>query len=170
MNNSLEHLETGYFNYFSETVMATQEVLVDLNEVDATYIDTVLEVMRKWQADVTLAITDMHTDDCIVWDAKRNAIDEATQIFGQMCEASPIMCANAHETRCKAVVEGDAKDPVVELLDWVLEKTRKAVNLVVVAFQNQFEEVLVPCMPAEHLPILISNTYSTVSQFHMVIW
>ena len=43
---------------------------------------------------------------------------------------------NAHETCHKVVVEGDTKDPVVELLDWVLEKKRKAANLVVAAFQK----------------------------------
>ena len=82
MNNSLEHLKTGYFNCFHETVKATREVLVDLNEVDATYIDTVHEAMRKWQADITLAIADMHTDDCAMWDVKRDANNEATWMFG----------------------------------------------------------------------------------------
>ena len=43
-------------------------------------------------------------------------------------------------------------------------------NLMVKAFEKQFEEVLVPRVPAEYLPILISNAYSTVSQFHMIIW
>ena len=33
-----------------------------------------------------------------------------------------------------------------------------------------FKEVLVPRVPAEHLPILVSNAYNTVSQFHMTIW
>ena len=78
MNNSLEHLERGYFNCFHETVMATWEVLADINEIDATYVDTVLTAMGKWQKDVTLAIADMHSNDCVIWDAKRNAIDEAT--------------------------------------------------------------------------------------------
>ena len=32
MNNSLEHLERGYFNCFHETVKATWEVLADINE------------------------------------------------------------------------------------------------------------------------------------------
>ena len=27
-----------------------------------------------------------------------------------------------------------------------------------------------PCVPAEHLPVLVSNAYNTVSQFHMAIW
>ena len=170
MNNSLEHLKEGYFKCFHETVKATREVLADLNEVDATYVDTVLEVMRKWQADITLAIMDMHTDNCVVWDAKCNAINEATWKFGQTCKASRIMRANAHEAHQKAVVEGDEKDPVVELLDLVLEKTRKAANFSVKAFQKQFEEVLVPRVPAEHLPILVSNAYNTVSQFRMTIW
>ena len=170
MNNSLEHLEKGYFECFHETVKATREVLADLNEVDATYVDTVLEAMRKWQADITLAITGMHTDDCVVWDTKRNAIDEATQKFGQTCETSCITRAEAREARQKAVVEGDEKDPIVELLDKVLEKTRIAVNHAVEAFQKQFKEALVPCMPAAHLPVLVSNAYNTVSQFHMTIW
>ena len=47
-------------------VKATQEVLADINEIDATYVDTVLMAMAKWQMDVTLVITDMHTDDCAV--------------------------------------------------------------------------------------------------------
>ena len=47
MNNSLEHLERGYFNYFHETVKATREVLADINEVDATYVNTVLVAMGK---------------------------------------------------------------------------------------------------------------------------
>ena len=118
MNNSLEHLEWGYFDCFHETVKATREVLADLNEVDATYIDTVLMAMGKWQKDITLAIVDMHTDDCVVWDAKRNAIDEATQEFGETCEASCIKHANACEAHQRALVEGDEKDPLVELLDW----------------------------------------------------
>ena len=79
INNSLEHLERGYFDCFHETVKAAREVLADINEIDATYINTVLTVMAKWQKDVTLVITDMYTDDCVVWDAKHNAIDEATQ-------------------------------------------------------------------------------------------
>ena len=66
MNNSLEHLEWGYFNCFHETVKATQEVLADLNEVDTTYVDTVLMAMGKWQKDITLTIADMHTNDCCV--------------------------------------------------------------------------------------------------------
>ena len=53
-------------------------MLADINKVDTTYVDTVLTAMAKWQKDVTLAITDMHTDNCVVWNAKRNAIDEAT--------------------------------------------------------------------------------------------
>ena len=117
-------------------------------------------------ADITLSITYMHTDDCVVWDTKHNTIDEATRKFGQTCETSHIMCAEACEACQKAVVEGDEKDPVVELLDKVLEKTR----IVVEAFQNQFKEALVPHMPAEHLPVLVSNAYNTVSQFHMTIW
>ena len=119
MNNSLEHLEQGYFNCFHETVKATREVLADINEVDATYVDTVLVAMGKWQRDVTLSIADMHTDDCVVWDAKHNAIDEATQEFGEACEASRIKRAVALEAHQRAVVEGDEKDPVIELLDQV---------------------------------------------------
>ena len=152
MNNSLEHLEQGYFDCFHETVNATWEVLADINEIDATYVDTVL------------------TDDCVVWDTKRNAIDEATQKFGEMCEASRIKHAAAREAHQKAVVVGDERDPVIKLLDRVLVKTRKAANKAVEAFQKQFEEVLVPRVPAEHLPILVSNTYNTFSQFHMTIW
>ena len=124
MNNSLEHLEREYFECFHETVKATWEVLADLNKVDATYVNTVLMAMRKWQKDVTLAIADMHTDDCVVWDAKCNAIDEATQEFRETCEASRIKRANPHEACQRAVVEGDEKDPVVKLLDRLLVKTR----------------------------------------------
>ena len=47
MNNSLEHLERGYFDCFHETVKATREVLADINEIDATYVDTVLMAMAK---------------------------------------------------------------------------------------------------------------------------
>ena len=129
MNNSLEHLGQGYFNCFHETVKATWEVLADLNEVDATYVDTVLMAMGKWQKDITLTIADMHTDDCVVWDAKRNAIDEATQEFGETCEASRITRANAREACQRVVVEGNEKDPVVELLDWVLVKMREVANI-----------------------------------------
>ena len=126
--------------------------------------------MAKWQKDVTLTITDMYTDDCVVWDAKCNAIDEATQKFGQTCEASCIKHAAAREACQRAVVKCDERDPVIELLDWVLVKTREAANKAMEAFQKQFEEVLVPRVPAEHLPILISNAYNTVSQFRMTIW
>ena len=169
MNNSLEHLERGYFNCFHETVKATRKVLADLNEVDATYVDTVLVAMGKWQKDVTLVIADMHTDDCVVWDAKCNAIDTATQEFGETCEASRIQRTNAREACQRAMVEGDEKDPVVKLLDWVLVKMREVANITMEAFQKQFEEALVPRVPAEHLPLLVSNAYNTVSQFHMTI-
>ena len=165
MNDSLKHLERGYFDCFHETVKATREVLADINEIDATYVDMVLTAMAKWQKDVTLAITDMYTDDCVVWDAKCNAINEATQKFGKTCKASHIKRAVAHEAHQKAVVAGDEKDPVIELLDWVLIKTRQAANRAMENFQKQFEEVLVPRVPAEHLPILVSNAYNTVSQF-----
>ena len=47
MNNSLEHLETGYFNCFNETVKATREVLAEVNDIDATYVDALLEAMTK---------------------------------------------------------------------------------------------------------------------------
>ena len=151
-------------------VKASREVLADINEIDAAHIDTVLTAMAKWQKDVTLAITDMHTDDCVVWDANCNAIDEATQKFGEMCEASHIKHANAREARQKVVVAGDEKDPVIELLDWVLIKTRQVANKAMENFQKQFEEALVPRVPAEHLPILVSNAYNTVSQFRMTIW
>ena len=40
---------------------------------------------------------------------------------------------------------------------------REAANKAMEAFQKQFEEALVPCVPAEHLPILVSNAYNTVS-------
>ena len=69
-------------------------MLADINEIDTAYVDTVLTAMAKWQMDVTLVITDMHTDDCAVWDTNRNAIDESTQKFGEMCEASRIKRAN----------------------------------------------------------------------------
>ena len=59
---------------------------------------------------------------------------------------------------------------MLKLLDRVLIKMRQAVNRAVENFQKQFEEALVPCVPAEHLPILVSNAYNTVSQFCMVIW
>ena len=128
MNNSLEHLEQGYFACFHETVRVTQEVLADLNEVDATYMETVLKAMRKWQANVTLAVTAMHTDDCTVWDTNRNTINDATQDFGKVCEASRIKRAKAREAHQTAIVEGKEKDPVIELLDKVLEKTMVAAN------------------------------------------
>ena len=48
MNNSLEHLETGYFNCFNETVKATREVLAEVKDIDVTYINAMLEVMKKW--------------------------------------------------------------------------------------------------------------------------
>ena len=162
MNDSLEHLERGYFDCFHEMVKATREVLADINEIDAAYIDTVLMAMAKWQADVTLAITDMHTDDCAVWDTNHNAIDKSTQKFRETCEASRIKRANAREARQKAVVEGNEKDPVLELLDRVLIKMRQVANRAIENFQKQFEEALVPSVPAEHLPILVSNAYNTV--------
>ena len=170
MNNSLEHLERGYFNCFHETFRATREVLADNNEIDADYVDTILKAMGKWQKDVTLMLTDMHTDDCWVWDAKGNIIDEATQDFGETCEASHIKHAAAREARQKAVLEGDEKDPVIELLDRVLVRTREVANKAIEAFQNQFKEALMPRVPTEHRPILVSNAYNTVSQFCMTIW
>ena len=87
-----------------------------------------------------------------------------------MCEASCIKCANACEAHQRAVAEGNEKDPVVELLDWVLIKTREAANIAMEAFKKQFEEALVPGVAAEHLPLLVSNAYNTVSQFCMTIW
>lgn len=36
MTDSLEHLEKGYFDCFNVTVAATREVLVNMNEIDAT--------------------------------------------------------------------------------------------------------------------------------------
>ena len=145
-------------------------MLADLNEVDTTYVDTVLVAMGKWQKDITLAIADMHTNDCVVWDAKCKAIDEATQELAKACEASHIKCAIAHEARQKAMVEGDEKGLVIELLDRVLVKMREAANKAMEAFQKQFEEALVPCVPIKHLPILVSNAYNTVSHFRMTIW
>ena len=44
---------------------------------------------------------------------------------------------------------------------------RQAANKAMENFQKQFEEALVPRVPAEHVPILVSNTYNTVSQFRM---
>ena len=125
-------------------------------------METVLEAMRKWQVDITLAITAMYTDDCTMWDTNHNTIDNATQEFGQAYEASHIKCAKAREARQKAVVEGDEKDPVIELPDKVLEKTRIVTNHAVNAFQKQFKEVLVPHVPTEHLLVLVSNAYNTV--------
>ena len=100
-------------------------MLADINEINATYVNIVLTAMAKWQKDVTLAITDMYTDDCVVWDAKCNAIDEATQKFGKTCEASRIKRADAREACQKAVVAGNEKDPVIELLNQVLDKDEK---------------------------------------------
>ena len=102
MNNSLEHLERGYFDCFHEMVKATREVLADINEIDATYVDTVLTAMAKWQKDVTLMITDMYTVDCVVWDAKCNTIDEATQKFRETCKVSRIKHGAAREARQKS--------------------------------------------------------------------
>ena len=90
--------------------------------------------------------------------------------FGEVCEGSHLKRAKAHEAHHKAIVEDEEKDPIIELLDKVLEKTRKAANLAVVAFQKQSKEALVPCVPAEYLLILVSRTYSTVSQFRLTIW
>ena len=117
-------------------------MLADINEIDAMYVNTVLTAMVKWQKDVTLAITDMHTDDCAVWDANRNALDESTQKFREMCEASCIKRAKAREAHQGAVMAGDEKDPVIELLDWVLIKTREVANRAIENFQKQFEEAL----------------------------
>ena len=38
MNNSLEHLEQGYFDCFHEMVKATRELLADINKIDAMYV------------------------------------------------------------------------------------------------------------------------------------
>ena len=81
-------------------------MLADINEIDATYINTVLMAMAKWQKDVTLEITDMYTDDCVVLDAKHNAIDEATQKLGETCEASRIKRAAAREAHRKDKTDG----------------------------------------------------------------
>ena len=101
MNNSLEHLEQGYFDCFHEMIKATSEVLADSNKINATYVNMVLTAMAEWQKDVTLAIADMHTNDCVVWDGKHNAINEATPKFGETCEASRIKHAAAREARQK---------------------------------------------------------------------
>ena len=170
MNNSLEHLERGYFTCFHETVRVTREVLADLNEVDTTYVETILEAMRKWQADVTLAIVAMHTDNCTEWDTNHNAINNSTWKFRQVCKASHIKRAKAHKACQKAIVEIDENDPMIKLLDKVLEQTRIVANQAVDAFQKQFKEALVPRVPAEHLTVLVSNAYNTVSQFRMAIW
>ena len=146
MNNSLEHLERGYFDCFHETVKATREVLADINEIYATYITTVLTVMAKWQKDVTLVT-----------------------LTTVLCGTPNTMHLLMKLTK-KAVVAGDEKDPVIELLNRVLVKMRQVVNRAVENFQKQFEEALVPCVPAEHLPILVSNSYNTVSLFRMTIW
>ena len=111
-------------------------MLADINEVDATYVDTVLVAMGKWQKDVTLAIAAMHTNDCVMWDAKHKTIDEATLEFREACEASCIKCAIAREACQRAVVEGDEKASVIELLDWVLIKIREAENKAMEAFSK----------------------------------
>ena len=170
MNNSLEHLEQGYFDCFHETVKATREVLADINEIDAMYVNTVLTATAKWQKDITLTITNMHTDDCVVWDANHNALDDSTQQFRETCEASRVKRAKAREARQKAVMAGEEDDPMIKLLDWVLKKMREAANNAIEGFQKQSQEALVPHVPAEHLPILASNAYNTVSQFRMIIW
>ena len=141
MTNSLEYLEEGYFSCFSATVEATREVLADLSEVDITYVNTVLEVMKTWHATV---------------DGKCNAIDEATMKFGKVCEASQITHAKACEDQRKAIQKGDAQEPVVELLDRVLEQMREAANIAVAAFQKQFQEALLPHVPVQDLPMLVS--------------
>ena len=169
MNNSLEHLEQGYFACFHETVRVTWEILADLNEVDTTYVETILEAMRKWQADVTLMVTAMHTNDCAMWDANRKAFNDALWDFEKVCEASHIKHAKDHEAHQKAIAEGEEKDPIIKLLDKVLEKTRVVANQAVDAFQKQFKKVLVPRVPAKHLPVLVSNAYNTVLQFRMAI-
>ena len=170
MNSSLEHLKDGYFKCFHETIKATWEVLADLNEVDATYVDSVLEAMRKWQVDVSLAMTAMHTEDCTMWDAKCKALNEATQKFGEKCEVSQVTCAKICKAHRKALVKGDEDNPVVILLEKVLKKTRVAANHAVEGFQKKFEQALLPHVPPEHLPVLVSNAYNTVSQFSMSIW
>ena len=170
MNNGLEHLEMGYFNCFNETVKATREVLAEVNNIDATYVDAMLEAMTKWQATISLTIMEMHTDDCAMWDAKHDTLDEATRDFRKTCETNRIKRAKARAAHHKAEVVGDEKDPVVELLDRVLVKMREAANLMVVAFQKQFKEALVPRAPAKHLLVLVSCAYSTMSQFRMAIW
>ena len=83
MNNSLEHLERGYFDCFHEMVKATREVLADINEIDATYIRHGPYGDGKMaEGHNSGTITDMHTDDCVVCGMPNcNAIDEATQKF-----------------------------------------------------------------------------------------
>ena len=58
----------------------------------------------------------------------------------------------------------------MQLLVKLTVKTRQTANKAMENFQKQFEETLVPRVPAEHLPILVSNAYNTISQFHMTIW
>ena len=66
--------------------------------------------------------------------------------------------------------KGDAPDPVVKLLDRVLEKMRVAFNAAVAAFQKLFWEALLPRVPAQHLPMMVSGAYNAVTQFRMIVW
>ena len=61
-------------------------------------------------------------------------------------------------------------DPVVDLLDWVLVKTRRAANVAVEAFQKQFHKALLPHIPAQHMPVLVHGAYNVVTQFCMIVW
>ena len=61
-------------------------------------------------------------------------------------------------------------DPVVDLLDWVLVKTRRAASVAVEAFQKQFHKALLPHIPAQHMPVLVHDAYNVVTQFHMIVW
>ena len=144
--------------------------LADLNEVDSTYVNTVLDAMRTWHTTVTLAMMDMHMVDYAIWDAKCDALDEATTTFGKVCETACIMHAEAQEDQHKAIKEGDAADPVVELLYQVLVKMRKVANVVVDVFQKQFYQTLLPYIPAQHMLVLVHGTYSTITQFCMIVW
>ena len=99
-------------------------ILAHLNEVDTNYVHTILDVMKTWHA----TVTDMHTEDHAIWDAKHKTLYEATSTFGLACKTACIACAKAQDDQQQAVEEGDPKDIIVALLDWDLESTRKVVN------------------------------------------
>ena len=90
--------------------------------------------------------------------------------FGQVCETSRITHANACGDQRKAIQKGDAPDPVVKLLDRVLEKMRKAAKIAVAAFQKLFQEALLPHVTVQHLLMLLNGAYDAVTQFRMIVW